>query len=136
MTGNQCDSNCDVHYGREGGSSSYHRHNGYSNICECNSCGGCETVHYGSNTSCSSCNVDPIEGAKKLLEGAFFEALKEVHVEKIKRIIERDWGNSIDKAAELAVKVIEKQWQSSLSASSPSKEFYEELKKIMTSGNK
>ena len=90
----------------------------------------------GSNASCSSCNTDPIEGAKKLLESAFFEALKEVHVEKIKKIIERDWGNNIDKAAELAVKTIEKQWQASLSTSSPSKEFYEELKKIMTSGNK
>ena len=132
MTGNQCDSNCEVHHGREG--STYHGHNRYSDIHECNSC-GCETMH-SSNASCSCCNTDPIEGAKKLLESAFFEALKEVHVEKIKKIIERDWGSNIDKAAELAVKTIEKQWQASLSTSSPSKEFYEELKKIMTSGNK
>jgi hypothetical protein len=135
MVENQCDSNCEVHYGREGKGSSYHGHNKYSDTCECNSC-GCGTMHHGSNTSCSSCNVDPIEGAKKLLESAFFEALKEVHVEKIKKIIERDWGSNIDKAAELAVKTIEKQWQASLSTSSPSKEFYEELKKIMTSNNK
>ncbi len=135
MTGhNQCDSNCEVHYGREGRGSSYHSHNKHSDMHECNSC-GCETMH-GSNASCSCCNTDPIEGAKKLLESAFFEALKEVHVEKIKKIIERDWGNSIDKAAELAVKTIEKQWQASLSTSSPNKEFYDELKKIMTSGNK
>jgi hypothetical protein len=80
--------------------------------------------------------MDPIEGAKKLLESAFYEALKEVHVEKIKKIIERDWGSNIDQAAELAVRTIEKQWQSSLSTSSPSKEFYDELKKIMTSGKK
>ncbi len=135
MIENQCDSNCEVHYGREGRGSSYHGHNKYSDTCECNSC-GCGTMHHGSNTSCSGCNADPIEGAKKLLESAFFEALKEVHVEKIKKIIERDWGSNIDKAAELAVKTIEKQWQASLSTSSPSKEFYEELKKIMTSGNK
>ena len=135
MIENQCDSNCEVHYGREGRGSSYHGHNKYSDTCECNGC-GCGTMHHGSNTSCSGCNVDPIEGAKKLLESAFFEALKEVHVEKIKKIIERDWGSNIDKAAELAVKTIEKQWQASLSTSSPSKEFYEELKKIMTSGNK
>ena len=133
MTGNQCDSNCEVHHGREG--STYHGHNRYSDIHECNSC-GCETMRHGSNGSGSCCNTDPIEGAKKLLESAFFEALKEVHVEKIKKIIERDWGSNIDKAAELAVKTIEKQWQTSLSTSSPSKEFYEELKKIMTSGNK
>lgn len=132
MKGNQCDSNCEVRYGKEG--STYHGHNRYSDIHECNSC-GCERMH-GSNGNSSCCNTDPIEGAKKLLESAFFEALKEVHVEKIKKIIERDWGNNIDKAAELAVKTIEKQWQTSLSTSSPSKEFYEELKKIMTSGNK
>ena len=135
MTGNQCDSNCEVHYGREGRGSSYHGHNKYSDIYECNSC-GCETKHHGSSSSCSGCNVDPIEGAKRLLESAFFEALKEVHVEKIKKIIERDWGSNIDQAAELAVRTIEKQWQTSLSTTSPSKEFYDELKKIMTSGNK
>ena len=71
-----------------------------------------------------------------LLQSAFFEALKDVHVEKIKKIIERGWGSNIDQAAELAVRTIEKQWQSSLSNSSPSQEFYNELKKIMTSGNK
>lgn len=135
LIGNQCDSNCEVHYGREGHVSMHHGHNKHSDRCGCSSC-GCETSYHGSNTSCSSCNVDPIEGAKKLLESAFFEALKEVHVEKIKKIIERDWGNNIDKAAELAVKTIERQWQTSLTTSSPSKEFYDELKKIMTSGNK
>lgn len=135
MLGNQCDSNCEVHYGREGGGSSHHGHGRYSGRCECNSC-GCETTHRGSSNSCSGCSMDPIEGAKKLLESAFFEALKQVHVEKIKKIIERDWGGNIDQAAELAVRTIEKQWQSSLSNSSPSQEFYNELKKIMTSGNK
>ncbi|MDF0681843.1 MAG: hypothetical protein P0116_12855 [Candidatus Nitrosocosmicus sp.] len=135
MTNNQCDSNCEVHYGREGSQSSYHGHNKYGGRCGCNSC-GCETMQHGSNASCSSCDNDPIEGAKKLLESAFFEALKEVHVEKIKKIIERDWGSNIDKAVELAVKTIEKQWQTSLSNTSPSKEFYDELKKIMTSSNK
>ena len=135
MTGNQCDSNCEVHSGREGGGSFYHSHNKYPHPCECDTC-GCDTIHHISKGSCSGCEVDPIEGAKKLLESAFFEALKEVHVEKIKKIIERDWGSNIDKAAELAVKTIEKQWQTSLFTSSPSKEFYEELKKIMTSDSR
>ena len=135
MIGNQCDSNCEVHYGRESCGTSHHGHGKYSGRCECNSC-GCETRHQGGNNICSSCSNDPIEGAQKLLQSAFFEALKEVHVEKIKKIIERDWGSNIDQAAELAVRTIEKQWQSSLSNSSPSQEFYNELKKIMTSGNK
>ena len=135
MTGNQCDSNCGVHSGREGRGSFYHSHNKYSDPCECDTC-GCDTIHPGSKGSCSGCDVDPTEGAKKLLESAFFDALKQVHIEKIKKIIERDWGSNIDKAAELAVKTIEKQWQTSLFTSSPSKEFYEELKKIMTSDSR
>ena len=53
----------------------------------------------------------------------------------MKKIIDRDWGNNIDKAAELMVRIVEKPWQTSLTSSSPDKEFYEELKKIMTSGN-
>ena len=135
MKGYQCESNCEVQYEREGSHSSYHGHNKYGGCCECNSC-GCETTHHGGNASCSGCNNDPIEGAQKLLQSAFFEALKQVHIDKIKKIIERDWGSNIDQAAELAVRTIEKQWKTSLSTSSPSKEFYDELKKIMTSSNK
>jgi len=57
-------------------------------------------------------------------------------VDKIKKIIEREWGSTIDRTAELAVKTIEKQWQSSVSSSITNKEFYEELGKIMTSNSK
>ena len=84
----------------------------------------------------SCCEADPIETAKQLLESSFFAALKEVHVEKIKKIIERDWGGTIDKTAELAVKTIEKQWQASVSASNTKKEFYEELGRIMAPNSK
>ena len=88
------------------------------------------------NSSSSCCETDPIETAKQLLESSFFAALKEVHVEKIKKIIERDWGGTIDKTAELAVKTIEKQWQASVSASNTKKEFYEELGRIMAPNSK
>ncbi|MDN5845240.1 MAG: hypothetical protein L0H53_03090 [Candidatus Nitrosocosmicus sp.] len=86
--------------------------------------------------SCSCCDADPIETTKKLLESSFFTALKEIHVDKIKKIIEREWGSTIDRTAELAVKPIEKQWQTSVSSSITSKEFYEELGKIMTCNGK
>jgi hypothetical protein len=130
---NQCDSGCEVHYARSGGRSMHH--NSCSEECGCGSGCGCETTN-NNNSSCSCCNSDPIEGAKKLLQSAFFEALKQVHVEKIKKIIERNWGSNIDQAAELTVRTIEKHWQASLQSSSPSKEFYDELKKIMTSKGK
>jgi hypothetical protein len=104
------------------------------------SCGcGSQMGHGGSScgmshgSSCGSGSADPMEQAKKLLQSAFFIALKEVHVEKIKRIIERNWGVRIDKVAELAVKEVEKHWPDSLSKSFTSEEFDNELRGILTS---
>jgi hypothetical protein len=98
----------------------------------CSDACGCQNATGDCNSS-SCCEADPIEAAKQLLESSFFAALKEVHVDKIKKIIERDWGDTIDKTAELAVKTIEKKWQASVSTSNAKKEFYEELGRIMAS---
>ena len=127
MIENQCDSTC-ADPNRTGESVTHNQN--YSDSC------GCQTkitkTTTGNFNSCSlCCEADPIETAKQILERSFFAALKEVHVEKIKKIIERDWGDAIDRTAELAVKTIEKQWQASVSASNAKKEFYEELGRIM-----
>ncbi len=128
MENHQCDSSCEIHYGGSKGSM-YHgkHHEGCSDACECG-------MSHGSSCGCGS--SDPMEQAKKLLQSAFFIALKEVHVEKIKKIIERDWGDNIDKVAELTVKAIEKQWQVSLSTSFANKEFENQLREILTSKGK
>ena len=117
---------------------SHGKHHGYSGACGCGmSHGGSSSIcgmnkgHGGS--SCGSGNADPTEQAKNLLQSAFFIALKEVHVEKIKRIIERNWGEKIDKAAELAVKEVEKHWPDSLPTSFTSEEFDNELRDVLTS---
>jgi hypothetical protein len=123
MTENQCDSTCAIP-NRTG--------DPVINSQNCSNASGCQTTD-GNCNSCSCCEADPIEAAKQLLESSFFAALKEVHVEKIKKIIERDWGDTIDKTAELAVKSIEKQWQASVSTSNTKKEFYDELGRIMAS---
>jgi hypothetical protein len=65
------------------------------------------------------------------LKRSFFTALTEVHVEKLKKQIEREWGSTIDKAVDLTIKTIAKQWQASLLKSAANKEFYNELEKIM-----
>ena len=78
----------------------------------------------------SCCSDDPIVGAKSLLERSFFTALTEVHMEKLKKQIEREWGITIDKAVDLTIKTVAKQWQASLSKSGANKEFYNELEKI------
>ena len=121
MVENQCDSTCATP-NRMGESVTYSQ--GCSNSCGCqNATGDCN--------SSSCCEANPIEAAKQLMESSFLAALKEVHVEKIKKIIERDWGDTIDKTAELTVKTIERKWQASVSTSNAKKEFYEELGRIM-----
>ena len=116
MEKNQCESDCEC---VEKQSSS-----GNNNVV--NEC--CQTPNKTSNTSC--CSDDPIAAAKSLLERSFFTALTEVHVEKLKKQIETEWGPTIDKAVDLTIKTVAKQWQASLSKATANKEFYSELEKI------
>jgi hypothetical protein len=100
-----------------------------SNVANECSCCSCQTTTNKTNSPC--CNSDdPISGAKSLLEKSFFKALTEVHVEKLKKQIEREWGSTIDKAVDLTIKTVVKQWQGALSKSAANKEFYNELEKI------
>ena len=119
MVENKCETNCEC---VETQRSSVHS-NG-ANECCC----GCQTNTNKINSPC--CNDDPIAGAKSLLERSFFTALTEVHVEKLKKQIEREWGSTIDKAVDLTIKTVAKQWQAALSKSAANKEFYNELEKI------
>ena len=120
MVENQCETNCEC--------VETQRSSGNSNVAnECSCC--CQTTTNKTNGSCCSSD-DPISGAKLLLEKSFFRALTEVHVEKLKKQIEREWGTTIDKAVDLTIKTIAKQWQGALSKSSANKEFYTELEKI------
>jgi hypothetical protein len=116
MVENQCESNCEC---VETQSSS--GNNNGANEC-------CQMTNKTSNSSC--CSDDPIAAAKLLLERSFFTALTEVHVEKLKKQIETEWGSTIDKAVDLTIKTVAKQWQASLSKSAVNKEFYSELEKI------
>jgi len=119
MIENQCESNCEC--------LETQRSSGNNNVTnECSCC--CQTTTNKPNSPC--CSDDPISGAKLLLEKSFFKALTEVHVEKLKKQIEREWGTTIDKAVDLTIKTVAKQWQGALSKSSANKEFYSELEKI------
>jgi len=88
----------------------------------------CQMTNKTNSRSC--CSDDPIAEAKSLLERSFITALKEVHVEKLKKQIETEWGTTIDKAVDLTIKTVAKQWQASLSKYAVNKEFYSELEKI------
>ncbi len=116
MVENQCESNCEC--------VKTQRSSGNNNVA--NEC--CEMTNKTSSSSC--CSDSPIAEAKSLLERSFFTALTEVHVEKLKKQIETEWGTTIDKAVDLTIKTVAKQWQASLSKSAANKEFYSELEKI------
>lgn len=122
MVENQCESNCEC--------VETQRSSGNSNVA--NEC--CEMTNKTNSSPC--CSNDPISEAKSLLERSFFTALTEVHVEKLKKQIEREWGTTIDKAVDLTIKTVAKQWQSSLSKSAANKEFYSELEKIFKTATK
>ena len=55
----------------------------------------CEMTNKINRSACGS--NDPINEAKSLLERSFFTALTEVHVEKLKKQIETEWGTTIDR---------------------------------------
>jgi uncharacterized protein YchJ len=80
-------------------------------------CCGCETM-------------DPVEISMKMWHKAFFQAMHEVHVEKLKKRIESTWGPSIDKSADAAIESFGKIWQSMLLQSEGKKELASKLQKI------
>ena len=127
MDKNQCETNCE--------NIQTNRVSSENNIV--NSC-GCESYSSKNSACCDDacCSGDPISAAKSLLESSFFTAMKEVHVEKLKKIIEKEWGDTIDKSVELTIKTIAKQWHTSLLKTSANKEFYSGLEKIFRESNK
>ena len=116
MVENNCESNCECVQTQSS--------SGDNNVA--NEC--CQMTNKTNSRSC--CRDDPIAEAKSLLERSFITALTEVHVEKLKKQIEREWGSTIDKAVDLTIKTVAKQWQAALSKSAANKEFYNELEKI------
>jgi hypothetical protein len=118
MVENNCESNCECVEEQRS-----QENNSVASEC-------CQTTTNKTNSSRPCCSDDPVSEAKLLLEKSFFKALTEVHVEKLKKQIEREWGSTIDKAVDLTIKTVAKQWQAALSKSSANKEFYSELEKI------
>lgn len=116
MVENNCESNCECVETQS--------NSGDNNVA--NEC--CQMTNKTNSRSC--CSDDPIAEAKSLLERSFITALKEVHVEKLKKQIETEWGTTIDNAVDLTIKTVAKQWQASLSKYVVNKEFYSELEKI------
>src|SRR3954468_14269036 len=77
--------------------------------------------------------VNPKKGSKFMLEKAFYRALMEDQVERIKDIIldDDELDDALEKTANLIVKVMKKQWREDISKSELSEELDRELEKIL-----
>ena len=77
--------------------------------------------------------VNPKKGSKFMLEKAFYRALMEDQVERIKDIIldDDELDEALEKTANLIVKVMKKQWREDVSKSELSEELDRELEKIL-----
>ena len=96
---------------------------------------GHATCACGSNKpyeECCGCEMDPIEISMRMWHKAFFQAMHEVHVEKLKKRIESAWGPTIDKSADAAIESFGKMWQSMQLQSEGKKEFASKLQKIFS----
>src|ERR687886_2413451 len=81
--------------------------------------------------------INAKKGSKFLLEKAFYRALMEDQVERIKDIIldDDEMDAALEKTANLIVKIMKKQWQEGISKSRLSEEIDRELEKIFRRKN-
>jgi hypothetical protein len=100
----------------------------------------CSRDNCSSNSCCCSHGghqdkyaVNLKKGSKFMLEKAFYRALMEDQVERIKDIIldDDELDEALEKTANLIVKVMKKQWREDVSKSELSEELDRELEKIL-----
>jgi hypothetical protein len=108
-------------------------HKTHSCTCDGTNCSNYSCCY--SQSYANRCSTDQITMSKHMLEKAFYKALMEIQVEKIKKKILDDdrIEDSLEKTAHLIVKTMKKQWQSDISKLELSKELCRELEEIFIS---
>jgi hypothetical protein len=99
---------------------------GRDRCCSTNTCGSGHEGHHEKH------DMKPKKGAKFMLEKAFYKALMEDQVERIKDIFldDEEMDETLEKTANLITKVMKKQWQEGFSKSEVFEELDHELEKI------
>jgi len=80
--------------------------------------------------------MDPVEHAKQEWYKAFFQALHEAHVERLRKRIKSMWRPSMDKAADVVIESLGEYWQAMVTMSEAKKELDAEFQKIFSEANK
>ena len=76
--------------------------------------------------------MDPVEHAKQEWHKAFFQAMHEAHVERLRKRIESLWGPSLDEAADAVIESFGKYWQSMVKQSEAKIELDSKFRKIFS----
>lgn len=102
---------------------------------ECSTTGCCETETQAKDCcpTQSDCGC-PVEKAAGLWQAAFFEAMKQAHVEVLKAKILKAWGPKLDKSADVVLEAMEAQWKAALVKGKAQADLKEKLKNVMTEG--
>jgi hypothetical protein len=80
--------------------------------------------------------MDPVEHARQEWHKAFFQALNEAHVERLRKRIETAWGPSMDKVADAVIESFGKYWQSMIMQSEAKKELDAKMQKIFSDSSR
>ena len=80
--------------------------------------------------------MDPVEHAREMWHKAFFQAMHEAQVERLRKRIETAWGPTMDKVADATIESFGKMWQSMLLQSEAKKELEAKLQKIFSEAGK
>ena len=99
---------------------------------------GCCSTSGGGSCGCGSqgCGGDPIEKAAAMWSCAFFEAMKQVHVDLLKSKIQKAWGSKMEKAADAVVEAMGVHWQSMLAQANAKAELRARLQNLWQEGRK
>jgi hypothetical protein len=79
---------------------------------------------------------DPVTMSQVMFQKAFYNALFEVKVEKLKKKIEEKWGSNLDQAAEAVVEALGKEWEAMGSTAQAKQELHNKLANILTQKKK
>jgi len=105
--------------------------------CEC-SCPTTGGGHHGCGQGRMAAmqDADPITMSQVMFQKAFFKALFEVKVEKLKKKIEERWGSNLDLAAEAVIEASGKEWEALGATAQAKQELHSKLAAILTQKKK
>ena len=98
----------------------------------------CETAARAEESCCPTqvSGPDPLDKATEMWTKAFFQAMKEAHVEVLKAKIIKGWGAKLDKSADAVLETMETCWQSMVAQAKAKADLRDRLANAMRESKK